>query len=326
MKRSHILTRFSLGLLLLVGVGLAGEQLARWQARRTLPLPGRWVTVGDHRLHVRTYGTGGPVVVFESGLDTGGSLAWEPVARQVAPFATAVTYDRAGLLGSERGTQPKTSAAMAQDLHTLLHRAGYAGPYLLVGHSLAGVTLRAFIAQYPHEVCGLVLVDASHPDQGQRFPAAHQPAPPPPLWVVRVASRLGLVRLFSQEVYPGTRPTDTINLRNNAYLPTSLPAAVEEQQQRSVLLAEARRVTSFGHLPLIVLTGTSPTRNSEYADKALRQQITQTWGALQHDLLRLSTQSTQQLAPRSEHYVQLQQPSLVTAAIKKLLDLPKSMH
>ena len=271
MNRRHVLTRFFFGLLLLVGVGLAGEQLARWQARRVLPLPGRWVSMGDHRLHMRTYGTGGPVVVFESGLDTGGSLAWEPVARQVAPFATAVTYDRAGLLGSERGTQPKTSAAMAQDLHTLLHRAGYAGPYLLVGHSLAGVTLRAFIAQYPHEVCGLVLVDASHPDQGQRFPAAHQPAPPPPLWVVRVASQLGLVRLFSQEVYPGTRPTDTINLRNNAYLPTSLPAAVEEQQQRSVLLAEARRVTSFGHLPLIVLTGTSPTRNREYADKAFQQ-------------------------------------------------------
>jgi pimeloyl-ACP methyl ester carboxylesterase len=325
-KQRPVLTRLFAGLLLLVGLGLAGEQLARWQVRRTLPLPGRWVRVGDHRLHLRTYGTGGPVVVFESGLDTGGSLVWERVARQVAPFATAVTYDRAGLLGSERGTGPKTGAAMAQDLHALLHHAGYAGPYLLVGHSLAGVTLRAFITQYPHEVGGLVLVDASHPDQEQRFPAAHHSSPPPPLWAVRVASGLGLVRLFSQEVYPGTQPTDTVNLLNNAYLPTSLPAAVEEQQQWSFLMAEARRVTSFGHLPLIVLTGTSPTRYSEYADKALRQQVTQTWGELQHELLRLSSQSTQQLGPKSAHYIQLQQPDLVTAAIKQLLVLPEGVH
>lgn len=326
MKRRRVLTRCLTGLLLLVGLGLAGEQLARWRVRRTLPLPGRWVRVGDHRLHLRTYGTGGPVVVFESGLDTGGSLAWERVARQVAPFATAVTYDRAGLLGSERGGQPKTGTAMAQDLHALLQRAGYPGPYLLVGHSLAGVTLRAFIVQYPRDVRGLVLVDASHPDQGQRFPATHQPPPPPPLWAVRLASRLGLVRLFSQEVYPNTRPADTINLLNNAYMPISLPAAVEEQQQRSFLMAEARRVTSFGHLPLVVLTGTSPTRNNEYKDQAMRQQVTRIWGDLQHDLLRLSTHSTQQFAPQSEHYVQLQQPALVTAAIRQLLALPPIAH
>lgn len=326
MKRRRVLTRCLTGLLLLLGLGLAGEQLAWWRVQRTLPLPGRWVGVGDHRLHLRTYGMDGPVVVFESGLDTGGSLAWERVARQVAPFATAVTYDRAGLLGSERGAQPKTGAAMAQDLHTLLQRAGYAGPYLLVGHSLAGVTLRAFIARYPREVRGLVLVDASHPDQEQRFPAAQQPSPTPPLWAVRVASQLGLVRLFSQEVYPNTQPTDTINLLNNAYLPTSLPAAVEEQQQRSSLMAEARRVTSFGHLPLIVLTGTSPTRNKDYADQALRQQVTRIWGELQHDLLDLSTQSIQRFAPQSEHYVQLQQPDLVTAAIHQLLALPTTVH
>ncbi|MGI4864337.1 MAG: hypothetical protein ACRYFZ_10475 [Janthinobacterium lividum] len=68
MKLRRVLPRFFLGLLLLIGLGLVGEQLARWQVRRALPLAGRWVRVGDHRLHVRTYGTGGPVVVFESGL------------------------------------------------------------------------------------------------------------------------------------------------------------------------------------------------------------------------------------------------------------------
>jgi hypothetical protein len=109
-------------------------------------------------------------------------------------------------------------------------------------------------------------------------------------------------------------------------MPTCLPAAVEEQQQRSSLMAEARWVTSFGHLPLLVLMGTSPTRNNDYADQALRQQVTRIWGELQRDLLSLSTQSTQQFAPQSEHYVPLQQPALVTAAILQLLALPITVH
>ena len=138
--------------LLAVGSGVLYEQVGRFQARRNFPLTGYLLRVGDHRLHYTATVPRGPVVVFESGLDSGGALPWERVAAQVAPFATAFAYDRAGIQRSERGAQPKTGAAMAQDLHELLHRAGYPPPYLLVGHSLAGLLLRSFVAQYPAEV------------------------------------------------------------------------------------------------------------------------------------------------------------------------------
>ncbi|WP_410505100.1 alpha/beta fold hydrolase [Hymenobacter sp. BRD67] len=41
-----------------------------------------------------------------------------------------------------------------------------------MGHSLGGILLRSFVAQYPAEVRGVVLVEASHPDQLRRLPAA----------------------------------------------------------------------------------------------------------------------------------------------------------
>lgn len=49
---------------------------------------------------------------------------------------------------------------MATDLHTLLERAGEAGPYVLVGHSSGGPYVRTFAARYPDQVAGMVLLDA----------------------------------------------------------------------------------------------------------------------------------------------------------------------
>jgi len=311
--------------LLAVGSGVLYEQVGRFRARRTFPLTGHLLGVGDHRLHYTATAPRGPVVVFESGLDPGGALPWARVAAQVAPFATAFTYDRAGIQRSERGTPPKTGAAVAQDLHELLHRAGYPPPYLLVGHSLAGLLLRSFVARYPTEVGGVVLVEASHPDQLQRLPpkltAQMKEDAPPPRWVVRLAADVGLVRFTSQPQYAGTRPNDRINRANQAFLPTSIEATVEELAQMPALLDEARQVTSFGSVPLRVVTGTSPARDQEEVpDAALRAEMNRTWYALQREQLRLSTRSAQLLAPKSGHYVQLEQPEIVTEAIKQVLD------
>ncbi|WP_410505099.1 hypothetical protein [Hymenobacter sp. BRD67] len=107
---------------------------------------------------------------------------------------------------------------------------------------------------------------------------------------------------------------------NRAFLPESVDAVLEEQAQIPALLDEARPVMSFGDIPLRVVTGTSPTRDQEdEPDAARRQQINRAWGAMQQDQLRLSTRSAQLLAPQSGHYVQLEQPDIVTAAIKQVL-------
>ena len=39
------------------------------------------------------------------------------------------------------------------------------------GHSLGGIIIRLYAATYPHEVVGLVLVDASHEGQNVQFQA-----------------------------------------------------------------------------------------------------------------------------------------------------------
>lgn len=133
--------------------------------RSTEPIEGnRTVDIGGCHLHMLVAGRGGPVVVLESGLgDTISS--WEKVQPEVAKFARVVAYDRAGLGRSDPAlTEPRTTAQIARELRTALHKAKLPPPYVLVGHSMGGFHVRLFAHQFPKEVAGLVLVDPSAED------------------------------------------------------------------------------------------------------------------------------------------------------------------
>lgn len=97
-------------------------------------------------------------------------MAWGQVQDRTAKFTSTVPYDRAGIMWSERGDNPKTCEAMADELYELLQRSENKGPFILVGHSLAGYLLRPFVAKHASEIAGIVFVDATHPDQWNRLP------------------------------------------------------------------------------------------------------------------------------------------------------------
>ena len=79
---------------------------------------------------------------------------------KVAASTRVCAYDRAGHGHSDEAAGPQDGIALATDLHTLLERAGVAGPYVIVGHSSGGPYVRVFAAQYPDEIAGMVLLDA----------------------------------------------------------------------------------------------------------------------------------------------------------------------
>ena len=77
----------------------------------------------------------------------------------IAETTRVCAYDREGYGWSDSGTHPRTSQQVAADLHTLLTNAQIEPPYVLVGHSVGAYHNQAYIAQYPDEVVGVVLVD-----------------------------------------------------------------------------------------------------------------------------------------------------------------------
>jgi pimeloyl-ACP methyl ester carboxylesterase len=103
-------------------------------------------------MHIREYGTTGPlVVVLHGGPGAPGSAA--PVAREMASsFRVLEPFQR----GS--GGEPLTVARHIQDLHDLLETRRTDGLPALVGHSWGAMLALAYAAAHPGFVASLALI------------------------------------------------------------------------------------------------------------------------------------------------------------------------
>jgi pimeloyl-ACP methyl ester carboxylesterase len=146
-------------------VGLVYQWVGHMRDRRRFLGLGTLIDVGGGRkVYMSQMGTGGPTVVFESGI-AATSQNWLTMQESVAEFAHTVTYDRRGLGWSSPNDSVRTPSNIARELHDLLRRAEVPGPYVLVGHSFGGLVVRRYAAEYPEDVVGVVLVDAMRTDE-----------------------------------------------------------------------------------------------------------------------------------------------------------------
>ena len=127
---------------------------------------GQMVDIGQGRqLHMICEGapSSAPTVLFEAGA-FGFSADWGAVqAALLAKGIRSCAYDRAGLGASPMATGPRDGLAISRDLEALLTAANETGPFILVGHSMAGAYVSLFALRNPQKVAGLVLVDAAPP-------------------------------------------------------------------------------------------------------------------------------------------------------------------
>ena len=110
---------------------------------------------------------GRPVVWLEAGA-FGFAADWG--ATQEALTAAgwrSCAYDRAGLGFSAPGPAPRDGLAIVSDFEKLVAASGEKGPFILVGHSMAGLRLREYAGRNPTQVRGLVLVDAATAEASQ---------------------------------------------------------------------------------------------------------------------------------------------------------------
>ena len=125
---------------------------------RLYPAPGRMVEAGGRRLHARVQGSGGPTVVFESGISAS-SISWSVLQPRIARLTTTVSYDREGFGWSASARGRLDAGRMLDDLAALLQHLDVPAPYVLVGHSFGGLLVRLYAGQHPEQVAGMVLLD-----------------------------------------------------------------------------------------------------------------------------------------------------------------------
>jgi pimeloyl-ACP methyl ester carboxylesterase len=139
--------------------GATYQSIATRRDSSRFPPVGRLMDLGGGRhLHAHCSGEGAPAVVLESGV-AASSLSWTLVQPRVAEFTRVCSYDRAGLGWSEAAESPITAATNAEALRSMLHALDIPPPYVLVGHSYGSLVVLVYARQYPREVAGIVLVD-----------------------------------------------------------------------------------------------------------------------------------------------------------------------
>jgi pimeloyl-ACP methyl ester carboxylesterase len=138
-------------------------------ATAATPPRGQMIDIGGRSLRMVCAGpdrgvSAKPTVLLEAGA-FGFSADWAVVQEQLAEDGVrSCAYDRAGLGWSDPGPSPRDGLAVVSDLEALLKASGEPGPFVIVGHSMAGLRLRLFAARNPALVSGVVLVDAATPE------------------------------------------------------------------------------------------------------------------------------------------------------------------
>jgi pimeloyl-ACP methyl ester carboxylesterase len=308
-----------------VGPGAAFEFWARQRVVHDFPARGQMVDIGGRRIHIDCRGTGTPTVVFESGLDTNGSLSWSAIHDSVAQFTRACAYDRAGIMWSDPTSAPRDANAVASDLHQTLEAAEVRGPYVMVGHSMGGPYIMTFTRLFGANVVGLVFVDASHQDQTKRMQEVGVNDREVPL-NTRLKATLawtGVPRLLLRNQ---DDPNDPRLIRKIGvhFQPTSLGPLLRENAAVDDTLREAGAFRSLGDRPLAVLTALAPlsqaTLDALHITQEQGRRVSAIWLDLQNDEATWSRQSTHEVFTDSTHYIQFDRPDAVISAIHDVVN------
>lgn len=270
------------------------------------------VSIGNRSLYLECHGTGSPTVILEAGYRSP-AIVWtedlvqpnapRPMVMQgVANFTHVCAYDRPGVVAllsnqsqlfvsrSDPVPQPRTAISVVTDLHTLLHAAGVPGPYVLAAHSLGGLFVRLFASTYPDEVIGMILVDSWYEKL--------QTLLTPKQWADYVQ--------FNSVVPPQLAPYPHLETLNFSAASATMRHAAMADPLRPMPLAVLAHGQPFG------VSASGLGFSPDILEKA--------WRTAQEELVTLVPKARFTIARESAHYIQLQQPELVTESIRQVVE------
>lgn len=273
------------------------------------------VDVGGRMLYFECEGAGSPTVILEAGFRTRADLWSDDLIQPDAPrtmvlpgvaeFTRVCAYDRPGTATvrdgelltsrSDPAPMPRTAEDAVADLHALLEAASIPGPYVLVGHSFGGLFMRLYAATYPEDVVGMVLVDA--------FSEAMEDEMTPAQWAAYDA--------IFQPVPPQLADYEDLEF-------TELDRSVDQ-------VREAAAATPLRPIPLVVISrGQAMAMPEDLPGGLSGQMLEDAWQTAQAGLAALLPDARHVIATESEHYIQLQQPELVIAAVREAVDAARN--
>jgi pimeloyl-ACP methyl ester carboxylesterase len=316
------------------------QKLCAISDSRMYPAPGRIVTIPNGRMHVKQMGTGSPPVVLEAGI-AASTLNWSLLQPILARNTATYSYDRAGFGWSVARNSGCSLTEIVNNLHFTITALDLPRPYILVGHSFAGLILREYSIRFADEIAGIVLIDPLTPEEWLEPTSAQRWMLRRGLWFSRtggVLATFGVVRAclwLLQRGNPsaprgvlkmfGGKATETVEriLRELTKLPPDVMRVIRARWSNPRFFwtmadyirslprcsAETIALNIPAHLPVTVLSGAQqpPERLREHAAIAAHSQ-----------------NGRHIIAARGAHWIHLDQPELVVEAVSEMAAFARS--
>jgi pimeloyl-ACP methyl ester carboxylesterase len=324
--RTIHLTRGNLAglcLVLLMALPLWNLAVTKWRHAHTR-VPGNFYSVDGRQMHVDCSGAGSPTVVMEQAASATW-LEWRRVQPNLSQITRVCSYDRAGHGWSQPRTRPRDAEAIVRELHSLLDAAGVDRPFVLAGHSAGALYVREYAREFPSELAGAALIDASSPQQIDELPGwrasyeqdKHDQARE--LFWDQVKVWSGWDRLLG-------RCRVTTSLQDRPFVTqyqamACRPAYVDTDESElndfESSSRQAARLTTFGRIPLLIISQDPDLRTPRMTTTQLAEKPI--WAHEQEQLKSLSPLSWRIVARGSGHMVPLERPDIVTSGITRLV-------
>lgn len=301
----------SISVIALLIIGSIYQKIGIYSDNNKYPQIGKMYKIDGHNMNIYTKGKGDATVVFTSGSGVSSPYVdMYPLFSEISKSAKIAIYDRPGYGWSEQTKTPRDIDTVVKELHTLLEKSGQKAPYILVGHSMAGLEVLRFTQLYKDEVKGVVMIDGASPNFCINFkdPMVNSQ------YVLQFVKNTGLLR--------GLRSTNSIKKMLNAN--NSLSKKLKELntaltlkntfdnnmiEERKSLNANGKIVSNggnIGKIPLILITAGS----NGFAN----------WENTQKSLMSFSKDSKQIYLKDASHFIHYEQPGVINKEIKELID------
>jgi pimeloyl-ACP methyl ester carboxylesterase len=289
--------------------------------------PGQLIDIGGYKLHLYSRGEGKITVVVDHSL---GGIDGYFLIEAIAKITRVCIYDRAGYGWSDQSPKPRCSQQIVQELDTLLALGKIEPPYILVGDSFGSYNVRLYANQFPEKVVGIVLTDGLHEVAMSKMSVT--------LWILRLffmsgfamstlGSALGIIRLLGligmfELIKKELRqfPKETIKrVKRSFYRPKHWITMWREMWNLDKSANQVHQTGNLGNLPIVSIKASTFFHRSFLNFYMPVQAADKLRDKMHEKLLKLSTDCRQLSAPKSGHFVWVDQPEVIVAAIQEVL-------
>ncbi len=273
------------------------------------------------------------MVILNAGAADWG-VVWGKVQSKIAQQTQVCTWDRAGFGFSSASPASQSVDETTNDLERALRANKMQGPFVLVGHSIGSYETLIFPDRNKSAVSGIVLVDPSISDQSSRLArvAPETARTNDSSLASFVSQRRACADMLDQQ--PAKAPSCT---QYGEEMPPSVSTALARLDRSAARMrttaslldnikkdtrVAVNRERQYGSIPLIVLSVSNSFVAPEGASAATREEVSREQAELAKghiELAALSRSGERRVVKEAGHYLQLEHPDIVAAAVLEVV-------